>query len=47
MVDVDQITRLMMEDQANATQMQMNTALVARPMDGVEIVMTIAHVLDV
>ena len=46
MVDVDQITRLTMEDQANATQMQMNTALVARPKDGVEIVATIAHVLD-
>ena len=47
MVDVERITHSMMEDRVNANQIQMNTALVARPMDGVEIVTTIAHVLDV
>ena len=47
MGDVDLNTHYQMEDQANVTQMQMNTALVVRPRDGVEIVTIIAHVLDV
>ena len=49
MVTVDRITHLMMEDPANATQMQMPMKLapVVLPMDHVEIVITIARALDV
>ena len=47
MVGAVQITHLTMEDQVNATQIQMNLALVALLMDGVEILTIIAHVLDV
>ena len=49
MVTVDQITHSMMEDPANATQMQMlmKLAPVVLLMDHVEIVITIARALDV
>ena len=49
MVTVDLITHSMMEDPANATQMQMlmKLAPVVLPMDRVEIAITIARALDV
>ena len=48
MVDVDQITRLTMEDQANATQLQMQIrrALAVPLQAGAETVMPTANVLD-